>query len=62
MVANTKKGEGPINIISTDIKRISHTLESQHVNAVPCRLDAHPLMPGVVAGATSGGRVYVWDI
>ncbi|PWA34497.1 WD40/YVTN repeat-like-containing domain-containing protein [Artemisia annua] len=62
MVANTKKGEGPINIISTDTKTISHTLESEHVNTIPCRLDAHPLMPGVVAGATSGGRVYVWDI
>ncbi|GJX28070.1 WD repeat-containing protein 76 [Tanacetum coccineum] len=62
MKADTKERKGTIDIISTDTKTSSYTLESEHGNAILCRLDAHPLMPGVVAGATSGGQVYVWDI
>ncbi|GKE20535.1 WD repeat-containing protein 76, partial [Tanacetum coccineum] len=58
MKADTKERKGTIDIISTDTKTSSYTLESEHGNAILCRLDAHPLMPGVVAGATSGGQVY----
>ncbi|CAI9259999.1 unnamed protein product [Lactuca saligna] len=58
-VGNMKRG---IDVVSTEKKRIVTTLESPHMTAIPCRFDAHPLNPGMLAGATSGGQVYVWTL
>ncbi|XP_071701354.1 uncharacterized protein [Rutidosis leptorrhynchoides] len=57
-VGNMKRG---VDVISTEKKIIVTTLESPNMSAIPCRFDAHPLKPGVLAGATSGGQVYVWS-
>ncbi|XP_071696432.1 uncharacterized protein [Rutidosis leptorrhynchoides] len=57
-IGNLKRG---VDVISIEKKRIVTTLESQHMSANPYRFDAHPLKPGVLAGATSGGQVYVWS-
>ncbi|XP_071699170.1 uncharacterized protein [Rutidosis leptorrhynchoides] len=57
-VGNVKRG---VDVISTEEKKIVTTLESPHLSAIPYRFDAHPLKPGVLAGATSGGQVYIWS-
>ncbi|KAI3782013.1 hypothetical protein L2E82_12044 [Cichorium intybus] len=57
-VGNMKRG---VDVISTEKNRIVTTLESPHVTAIPCRFDAHPFKVGMLAGATSGGQVYIWS-
>ncbi|KAI3763430.1 hypothetical protein L1987_53890 [Smallanthus sonchifolius] len=59
MVGNKKKG---VDIISTEKKQLYYTLANREINAIPCRFDAHPMLPGVLAISTAGGRVFVWDI
>ncbi|KZV29617.1 hypothetical protein F511_00895 [Dorcoceras hygrometricum] len=56
-IGNMKRG---IDIISVASGNIVTTLESELVSAIPCRLDAHPSNVGMLAGATSGGQVYIW--
>ncbi|XP_076922907.1 uncharacterized protein LOC143584851 isoform X2 [Bidens hawaiensis] len=58
-VGNMKRG---VDVVSTEEKRIVSTLESPHMTAIPCRFDAHPYNPGMLAGATSGGQVYIWTL
>ncbi|XP_058759414.1 uncharacterized protein LOC131632691 [Vicia villosa] len=48
------------DIVSTVQKATVKTLESPHMSAIPCRFDAHPYNVGMLAGATSGGQIYVW--
>ncbi|KAK9055152.1 hypothetical protein SSX86_026234 [Deinandra increscens subsp. villosa] len=57
-VGNMKRG---VDVISTEQKRLVTTMESPHMTAIPCRFDPHPLNPGMLAGATSGGQVYIWS-
>lgn len=57
-VGNMKRG---VDVISTEERRLVTTLESPNMTAIPCRFDAHPFKPGMLAGATSGGQVYVWS-
>ncbi|KAL8236950.1 hypothetical protein R6Q59_018031 [Mikania micrantha] len=57
-VGNMKRG---VDVISTKEKRLVTTLESPHMTAIPCRFDPHPFKPGMLAGATSGGQVYIWS-
>ncbi|KAI3771822.1 hypothetical protein L6452_02991 [Arctium lappa] len=58
-VGNMKRG---IDVISTaaEERRVVSTLESPHMSAIPCRFDPHPLKPGMLAGTTGGGQVYIW--
>lgn len=56
-IGNMKRG---IDVISVASEKIVTTLESELVSAIPCRFDAHPCNVGMLAGATSGGQVYIW--
>ncbi|KVH88727.1 WD repeat-containing protein 76 [Cynara cardunculus var. scolymus] len=58
-VGNMKRG---VDVISTATEemRVVSTLESPHMSAIPCRFDPHPLNPGMLAGTTAGGQVYIW--
>lgn len=56
-IGNMKRG---IDVISVASEKIVTTLESELVSAIPCRFDAHPCKAGMLAGATSGGQVYIW--
>ncbi|GMH20589.1 hypothetical protein Nepgr_022430 [Nepenthes gracilis] len=56
-VGNMKRG---VDVLCTTQKRIIFTLQSQHASAIPCRFDAHPHKIGMLAGATSGGQIYIW--
>ncbi|KAF5805090.1 putative transcription factor WD40-like family [Helianthus annuus] len=56
-IGNMKRG---VDVISTLQQRLVTTLESPHMTAIPCRFDPHPFYPGMLAGATSGGQVYIW--
>ncbi|GKB87498.1 WD repeat-containing protein 76 [Tanacetum coccineum] len=49
---NKKKG---VDVISAYTKTLVTTLESPHMSAIPCRFDAHPFIPGMLAGAATGG-------
>ncbi|KAI3811281.1 hypothetical protein L1987_21002 [Smallanthus sonchifolius] len=57
-VGNMKRG---VDVISTEQKRLVTTLESPHLTAILCRFDPHPFVPGMLAGTTSGGQVYIWS-
>nr|XP_043619568.1 WD repeat-containing protein 76-like [Erigeron canadensis] len=57
-VGNMKRG---VDIISAEKRRVVTTLDSSHITAIACRFDAHPLKPGMLAGATWGGQVYIWS-
>ncbi|KAJ0495565.1 putative transcription factor WD40-like family [Helianthus annuus] len=59
MVGNMKKG---VDVICVEEKKLAYTMADREINAIPCRFDAHPMLPGVLAISTAGGRVYVWDI
>ncbi|XP_076893877.1 uncharacterized protein LOC143546005 [Bidens hawaiensis] len=60
MVGNTKlKG---VDVICAEEKKLTYTMTNRDINAIPCRFDTHPMLPGVLAISTAGGRVYVWDI
>lgn len=56
-IGNMKRG---VDIISTSEKRCIDTLVSPEMTAIPCRFDVHPHKFGMLAGATSGGQVYLW--
>ncbi|GJX33680.1 WD repeat-containing protein 76 [Tanacetum coccineum] len=61
-VGNKKKG---VDVISAYTKTIVTTLESPHISAISCRFDAHPFIPGMLAGGATGGgqgggQVYIW--
>ncbi|KAL8497728.1 hypothetical protein ACS0TY_021164 [Phlomoides rotata] len=58
-IGNMKRG---VDVISVEAERIVATLESDLLSAIPCRFDAHPYNDGMLAGATSGGQVYVWAL
>lgn len=49
-----------VDVISPSQKRSVMTLQSPEMSAIPCRFDAHPYEVGMLAGATSGGQVYLW--
>ncbi|KAH1117803.1 hypothetical protein GLYMA_17G103900v4 [Glycine max] len=56
-VGNMKRG---VDVVSSVERKIVMTLESQHMSAIPCRFDTHSYEVGMLAGATSGGQVYIW--
>ncbi|KAK1395906.1 WD repeat-containing protein 76 [Heracleum sosnowskyi] len=56
-IGNMKRG---VDVISTAEKRCIDTLVSPEMTAIPCRFDVHPHKFGMLAGATSGGQVYLW--
>ncbi|PPE00270.1 hypothetical protein GOBAR_DD02707 [Gossypium barbadense] len=56
-IGNMKRG---VDVISPSQKRSVMTLQSPEMSAIPCRFDAHPYKIGMLAGATSGGQVYLW--
>lgn len=58
-IGNMKRG---VDIISVAGKKIVSTLRSELISAIPCRFDAHPCKVGMLAGATSGGQVYIWSL
>jgi hypothetical protein len=49
-----------VDVVSTVQRATVMTLQSPHISAIPCRFYAHPYEVGMLAGATSGGQVYVW--
>lgn len=51
-----------VDVISVAGKKRVATLESDLLSAIPCRFDAHPCNVGMLAGATSGGQVYIWTL
>ncbi|GER44595.1 dROUGHT SENSITIVE 1 [Striga asiatica] len=57
-IGNMKRG---IDVISIPNKKTVATLKSDLMTAIPCRFDAHPCNIGMLAGATSGGQVYIWN-
>ncbi|KAL1335180.1 hypothetical protein HN51_064125 [Arachis hypogaea] len=56
-IGNMKRG---VDVLSTSQRKIVTTFQSAHMSAIPCRFDAHPYEVGMLAGATSGGQVYIW--
>ncbi|XP_027333074.1 WD repeat-containing protein 76 [Abrus precatorius] len=56
-VGNMKRG---VDVVSAVRRRIVKTLQSPHISAIPCRFDTHSHELGMLAGATSGGQVYIW--
>ncbi|KAJ4958543.1 hypothetical protein NE237_025654 [Protea cynaroides] len=56
-IGNMKRG---VDVISTTKRRTVMTLESPNLTAIPCRFATHPFKVGILAGATSGGQVYIW--
>ncbi|GLT85391.1 hypothetical protein SLE2022_035820 [Rubroshorea leprosula] len=55
-IGNMTRG---IDVISPAQRKIIMTLKSTHMSAIPCRFNAHPYEVGTLAGATSGGQVYI---
>ncbi|KAL2942258.1 WD repeat-containing protein 76 [Bienertia sinuspersici] len=49
-----------IDVLSVTQKKVVYKIESSNMSAIPCRYDAHPCNVGMLAGATSGGQVYIW--
>jgi hypothetical protein len=58
-IGNMKRG---VDVISPAQRRTIFTLQSPDMSAIPCRFDAHPYNVGMLAGATSGGQVYMWTL
>ncbi|WVZ85237.1 hypothetical protein U9M48_032184 [Paspalum notatum var. saurae] len=62
-VGNMKRA---IDVISVNYseKRLTASyiafLESEHMTAIPCRFSLHPYKVGHLAGASSGGKVFLW--
>jgi len=48
-----------LDAICTSTK-ITTTLHSSFITAIPTRFAKHPFVHGVLAGANAGGRVYLW--
>ncbi|XP_071718947.1 uncharacterized protein [Rutidosis leptorrhynchoides] len=63
-----KKGIDIISVLEEEEEKkvslkVSLTLEDDgKVSAIPCRINAHPLIPGTLAASTNGGQVYIWDL
>ncbi|KAK2408655.1 WD repeat-containing protein [Trifolium repens] len=49
-----------VSVVSTAQKATVMTLESPLITAYPQKLVAHPYEVGMLAGGTSGGKVYIW--
>ncbi|KAL9235948.1 hypothetical protein vseg_010667 [Gypsophila vaccaria] len=49
-----------VDVVSVNQRKTINKLESPLMSAIPCRYDAHPCTVGMLAGATSGGQIYVW--
>ncbi|XVE71090.1 hypothetical protein DITRI_Ditri10aG0122500 [Diplodiscus trichospermus] len=49
-----------VDVISLAQRRTIMTLQSPQMFAIPCRFDSHPYEVEMLAGATSGGQVYMW--
>lgn len=49
-----------VDVVSVSQRKTVYALDSPLMSAIPCRFDAHPCVVGLLAGATSGGQVYVW--
>lgn len=49
-----------VDVLSVTQMKTVYALESPLMSAIPCRYDAHPCTVGLLAGATSGGQVYIW--
>ncbi|CAK9179476.1 unnamed protein product [Ilex paraguariensis] len=58
-IGNMRRG---VDVLSSISRNIIATLQSEHMSAIPCRFDAHPYKVGMLAGATSGGQVYIWTL
>ncbi|KAK6151635.1 hypothetical protein DH2020_014270 [Rehmannia glutinosa] len=58
-IGNMERG---VDVISVPGKKTVATLESGFVSDITCRFDAHPYNVGMLAGATSGGQVYIWTV
>ncbi|KAI4335597.1 hypothetical protein L6164_014231 [Bauhinia variegata] len=56
-IGNMKRG---VDVVSPVERSRVMTLQSPLMTAIPCRFDAHPYEIGTLAGATSGGQVYMW--
>ncbi|KAJ1267807.1 hypothetical protein BS78_07G086400 [Paspalum vaginatum] len=62
-VGNMKRAIDVISVNCSE-KRLSASymafLESEHMTAIPCRFSLHPYKVGHLAGASSGGKVFLW--
>jgi len=56
-IGNMKRG---VDVVSTVQRATVKTLQSPHISAIPCRFDKHSYEVGMLAGATSGGQIYIW--
>ncbi|KAH9615274.1 hypothetical protein KSS87_011959 [Heliosperma pusillum] len=52
--------ERRVDVLSLSQRKTVYTLSSPLMSAIPCRYDAHPCTVGMLAGATSGGQIYIW--
>ncbi|XP_031742844.1 DNA damage-binding protein CMR1 isoform X2 [Cucumis sativus] len=58
-IGNMKRA---VDVISRAYRKRVFVLQSPKISAIPCRFDAHPYDVGTLAGATSGGQVYMWTM
>ncbi|XP_022987507.1 WD repeat-containing protein 76 [Cucurbita maxima] len=58
-IGNMKRA---VDVISRAQRKKVFVLQSPNISAIPCRFDAHPYDVGTLAGATSGGQVYMWTM
>lgn len=58
-IGNMKRA---VDVISRAQRKRVFVLQSPNISAIPCRFDAHPYDVGTLAGATSGGQVYMWTM
>lgn len=56
-VGNMKRA---IDVVSSSLNATSCSLSSPFMTAIPSRLAVHPLLPGILAGSTAGGQLYIW--
>ncbi|XP_002964849.2 WD repeat-containing protein 76 [Selaginella moellendorffii] len=49
-----------IDVISTRENKLVASLRSEEMTSIPSRLARHPLLPGVLAGGTAGGKIFLW--
>ncbi|XP_022135022.1 WD repeat-containing protein 76 isoform X2 [Momordica charantia] len=58
-IGNMKRA---VDVFAPAQRRRIFALQSPLMSAIPCRFDAHPYYVGMLAGATSGGQVYMWTM
>ncbi|KAK7329979.1 hypothetical protein VNO77_24162 [Canavalia gladiata] len=58
-VGNMKRG---VDVVSAVQREMVMTLQSPDMSAISCRFDTHAFEVGMLAGATSGGQVYIWTL